>query len=238
MGGNHGNNSIHLAKITTVDNHGDNKMSVRFDWSEDRLRHVYIIEEGDLKYEFTLDYEDNIIKRTFVYDYNEQSGKMLECNYTSGKLLSITSTNFDGINFQYIGNVPSYVTATEKKLALTWLNGNVCRFTSYGEFDLTEIEYDSKYNPFNEISKAFFPTWDKTINNPIRVVSDGKVTDIIYEIIGGYPYIATASNGNRFTKVYYQYTDGSGVKPPTEDKCSFHKRKNRSIIPLPQAIMQ
>ena len=63
MGGNHGNNSIQLAKITTVDNHGDNKMSVRFDWSEDRLRHVYIIEEGDLKYEFTLDYEDNIIKR-------------------------------------------------------------------------------------------------------------------------------------------------------------------------------
>lgn len=233
-----GNNSAkHLAKITVINDHGYNTMSYRFDWDEDQLRHIYISEEGYLNYEVTIDYSGNTINRCFVYDYDEQSGKMLDFNYTSGQLTSITSPNFDGIIFQYLGNKLSEIISSDTRLSLTWNDGNIGRLISYGDFDVRDIEYDNKYNPLNDIFSTIFPGWNASINNPTRMVSDNKVLNIMYEFSNGSPTIATITNSDGFAKLYYQYSDGSGVRPPTEDKLISRKGNKKSYIPLPNVFL-
>lgn len=233
-----GNNSgKHLAKITVIDDHGHNAMSCRFDWDEDQLRHIYISQEGYLMYEVTIDYGDNAINRCFVYDYDNQSGKMLDFNYTAGQLTSITSANFDGINFQYSGTKPSLITSSDTRLSLTWDDGNIGRLISYGDFDVRDIEYDNKYNPLNDIFSTIFPGWNASTNNPIRMVSGDKVLNIMYEFSNGSPTIATITNSDGFAKLYYQYSDGTGVRPPTEDKLISRKGNKKSYIPLPNVFM-
>ena len=70
-----GNNSgKHLAKVTLLDDRGNCPLSLRLDWNNDQLSHIYMSEDGYLSKDATLSYSGNQLSTMFVYNYDRHRG--------------------------------------------------------------------------------------------------------------------------------------------------------------------
>lgn len=234
-----GNNSgKYIARVTIVDDHGYSPMSLRFDWNNDQLSHIYEYEDGYLLKDALLSYNGTLLSSMFVYNYDRHSSNMIDFVYNAGRLNYIEEHNSGRLVVQYDGSNPTRIGDNHGGISLTWLDGIICQVRSLdNDINATVVEYDNNNNPMNELFSIFFPDWNKSLKNPKRLIVDEEMVNVFYEYDGNCPSIATATKDNGFIKIYFEYTDGTGTVAPVNFKNRGKNESKASLALLPPFLL-
>lgn len=232
----------HISKITVVDvsdGYNRNVSSIKFNWDGDKLMHVYINSEGDLVSDASFSYNGTTLQSASIIDYESNSHDVLDFIRNGSQVAYLENSKSDRISVYYEGSNPARIVGedADNALSLVWSDGNLGRIRSSDrEVDISMTEFDSHTNPLVEVLSILFPGVSQTWHNPIRVSSDGDMVSISYEYNGEYPSVATCNFSDGKSKIYFEYTDGTGTRAPVVDKYTPKRAKGVGFELLPDFI--